>query len=559
MATVNPHIQQGIQLQRNGDLAAAAELYERVLALESDHAQALHYLGLVHYQRGDLSKADDLLSRSLVSNPSDANTYSDLGMVKVRLEKYADSLPLFAKSLAINPNHLDALNNMAAALKSLQRFDQAALLYKRMVKLQPRSASVLCNLANAQFHSGDESAAIASYQKAIRLNAGSRRARIGLGEAYESSGKFKQAKLQYLAVLRRDENSPLALSRLIQSREGQIDDKWLQRAHALLEDPATKAEGKIRLNISLGYYYDRNKKFDAAFEHLKAGNDCRSEHDRFDSQAGSAEISKLIEALTEEFFESVSSYGNTSERPIFIVGMPRSGTTLTEQILASHPEVAPGGELSALLRASFQVREYARNSQPYPAGLLEIGRIGISRLAKGYLDRLEKVSSTARMVTDKLPFNFMHLGMIAVLFPNAKVIHCSRHPMDNCLSCYFTSFADQIKFANNLESLGRYYLDYHRLMRHWHDVLPIEILDLKYEEMVSRTDANISRLLSYCGLEFDPACAQFYRTARGIRTPSRWQVRQPIYSSSVRRWRNYEKQLEPLRQILEPVLKEYET
>ncbi|MEQ8515497.1 MAG: sulfotransferase, partial [Chromatocurvus sp.] len=170
------------------------------------------------------------------------------------------------------------------------------------------------------------------------------------------------------------------------------------------------------------------------------------------------------------------------------------------------------------------------------------------------LEQLDKVSTTADRVTDKLPFNFMHLGVIALLFPGAKVVHCRRHPLDNCLSCYFTSFADQIHFANRLDTLGRYYLDYHRLMQHWQEVLPIEILDLHYEDMVDDTEGQVGALLDHCGLEWEDACLEFHRTERGVRTPSRWQVRQPIYRGSVQRWRNYEEELGPLREILAPIL-----
>jgi len=182
-----------------------------------------------------------------------------------------------------------------------------------------------------------------------------------------------------------------------------------------------------------------------------------------------------------------------------------------------------------------------------------MGRVGLRRMARRYLEHLDKVAPGAERVTDKLPFNFMHLGVIALLFPNAKIIHCRRDPMDNCLSCYFTSFAEQIGFANRLDTLGRYYLDYDRLMRHWRDVLPVQIFDLQYEELIDDTEARICGLLDFCDLEWEDACLSFYKTQRGVRTPSRWQVRQPIYKGSVQRWRNYEWHLQPLADILAPL------
>lgn len=207
-----------------------------------------------------------------------------------------------------------------------------------------------------------------------------------------------------------------------------------------------------------------------------------------------------------------------------------------------------------LLKVSYQIRELSRSGEPYPRGLRTVGRMGLRQMARRYLDHLDKVASGAARVTDKLPFNFMHLGVIALLFPNARIVHCRRHPLDNCLSCYFTGFAEQIRFANRLDTLGRYYLDYERLMRHWRAVLPVEIYDLHYEELVQNTEKEIRALVDFCGLPWEDACMSFHKTRRGVRTPSRWQVRQPIYSGSVQRWENYAEHLEPLARILEPIL-----
>jgi len=360
--------------------------------------------------------------------------------------------------------------------------------------------------------------------------------------------------MQYLAILRRESESPLALSRLLQMRDGEVDPEWVETARRLAENPETPEDGRIRLNIALGYHADRAGQYRAAFQHLRLGYDAQAARDPFDSDGYSRAIDRLVNTLDRSFYEQATDSGLDSQRPIFVVGMPRSGTTLTEQILASHSQVAAGGEMSMLLKVSYQVGELSRSGKPYPEGLHTTGRVSLRRMGRRYLEQLDRVSTSADRVTDKLPFNFMHLGVIALLFPQAKVIHCQRHPLDNCLSCYFTSFADQIHFANRLDTLGRYYLDYHRLMQHWHDVLPIEILDLPYENMVNDTQGQVAKLLDHCGLPWEDACLDFHRTERGVRTPSRWQVRQPIYKGSVQRWRHYAEELEPLRRILAPIL-----
>ena len=545
-------IEQGIVLQRRGDLAAAEAIYNRLLEKAPAHPQALHYLGLLRFQQDRFQEARQLLARSLQQEPRNANAWSDLGMAIIRAVGPEQALDPLSKALSLAPGHPDALNNLAQAYRKLRRFDQARPLLEKLVSIRPNSAQARYALADVQYKMNDVTSAVANFQKAIRLDPEDRRIRIGLGDAYESNGQFKQAKMQYLAVLRREPDSPLALARLLQLREGTVDATWIERAQTLADDPATPEDGRIRLNVALGYWNDREKRHDEAFRRLQLGYDAQARRDPFNADGYSRAIDSLTEALTAEFYELAPVSGIDSERPIFVVGMPRSGTTLTEQILASHSEVAAGGELSMLLRVSYQIGELSRSGEPYPRGLRTVGRMGLRQMARRYLDHLDKISASAARVTDKLPFNFMHLGVIALLFPNARIVHCRRNPLDNCLSCYFTSFAEQIRFANQLGTLGRYYLDYDRLMRHWHAVLPVKIFDLHYED----TETQVRALLEYCGLEWEDACLSFHKTRRGVRTPSRWQVRQPIYTASVQRWQAYAKHLEPLARILEPVLRE---
>lgn len=556
MLPSNSKIREGIALQRRGDLAGASALYTTVLASNPDDHQALHYLGLVRFQQGKLQEADQLLSRSAALEPGNANTWSDLGMVRVKAEQPEEALEPFSRALERSPDHPDALNNKAQALRRLSRFDQARPLLERLVSLKPQSAKALYALADVQQKSSAGEEAIRTYQRALKITPDDPRIRLGLGDALESAGKFKQARMQYLAVLRREPDSPLALARLLQLREGEPEPEQIERAQALADDPGTPEDGRVRLNVALGYLHDRNKQYEEAFRRLQLGYDVQSKREPFDSAGYTRAIDSLIEVLTADFFASAPVSGNESDRPIFIVGMPRSGTTLTEQILASHSQVAAGGELSSLLKVSYQIQQFSTTGEPYPRGLQAIGENSLATMAQRYLDDLDKVSETAGRVTDKLPFNFMHLGVIALLFPNARIIHCRRHPLDNCLSCYFTSFADQIRFANQLDTLGHYYSDYDRLMRHWHEVLPLEIFDLQYEQLIEDTEATVQGLLAHCDLEWEDACLSFYETRRSVRTPSRWQVRQPIYKGSMQRWRNYEAQLQPLVRILEPLLEE---
>jgi tetratricopeptide (TPR) repeat protein len=543
-------LEEGISLQRQGRLTEAEAVYRAVLGKTPDDAGALHYIGLINYQAGKLEAADAFMSRSLEIDHSSANTWNDLGAVKLKSGKLNEAVRHFARALELNGGHPDALNNIAAALRRLFRFERALAPLRRLAQLRSQSSEVMRNLADTLYNVGSVAESIGTYHDAIRLDPHDKAARLGMAEACEAAGKFKQARWQYLAVLRRDPTNSLALSKLLQMREAAVDAGWVAIAQQLAERGDTEGEAKSRLNVGLAHHFDNIGAYDSAFRHLKQGRDRQARIRPFDSDGYSAAVTTLIDALTRDFFQSVQASGVSSGRPIFIVGMPRSGTTLTEQILASHSHVAAGGELTALPRASHRIQEFSGDHRPYPHGLKSVSTASLDVLANGYLEQLRKIDASDRKVTDKLPYNFMHLGIVARMFPNAKIVHCRRDPLDNCMSCYFTNFAEEVLFANDLETLGRYYYDYDRLMHHWSAALPLKMFALRYEDLVCNTEATIRKLLEYCELEWEPACLKYYETRRGILTPSRWQVRQPIYGHSMARWRHYEKYLQPLKRAL---------
>ena len=534
-------------MQRSGDVKAAADIYEKLVEVNPSNATVLHYLGLARMQLGDLQGAEGLISRSLLLASTDPNTCSDLGMVKAKASKYEEAITLFKRALTIDEHHSDALRNIAATLNTLKRPREALPYLERLCDLQPDSSDAVSRLAHTFLRVSDVDRAITYFRKAVKLEPNRTRARILLGEALEAAGQFKQAQFQYLSVLRREENNIVALAKLLNLRD--ISHEWAERALNLLERRNLEEAARIRLHVALGHYYDRTGSFDEAFRNFQVGYELQRKNARFNSKHFSAAVDRLINTFTSAFFSRVPSQTIRSARPIFIVGMPRSGTTLVEQILASHSQVAAGGELSTIMNVGSQIHHLGRNYRPYPDGIRDLTSLDLARMAQRYLDRLDLVSTHAARVTDKLPFNYMHLGLIAILFPEAKIIHCRREPMDNCLSCYFTSFSEELQFANNLQTLGNYYLDYCRLMEHWHRVLPVKVLDVQYENLVGSTHEIIREILAYCSLDWEDTCLSFYGTKRGVRTPSRWQVRQPIYTSSVGRWKNYESHLDPLKKI----------
>ena len=262
-------------------------------------------------------------------------------------------------------------------------------------------------------------------------------------------------------------------------------------------------------------------------------------------------MSSLMAAFSGAFFERAAGLGSGSDRPVFIVGMPRSGTTLVEQIISSHPRAAGAGELPDIPWLIQRLPAELGSGAGYPGCVEALDRESVQRLAGSYLDRLGLVSATTDRVTDKLPMNYMHLGLIAVLFPNAVIVHCKRDPMDTCLSCYFQNFSRDLGFCFDLEDLGFYYRHYETLMAFWAEVLPLCIHDVAYEDLVKNPEDVSRGLIEACGLEWDPRCLSPHKNRRPVKTASSWQVRQPLYKTSVARWKRYEKHLGPLKSSLD--------
>lgn len=539
------------RLLKQGQADAAIEHCQALLAAWPESADVLRYLGLGCLQAGRLSEAECHFLQALRQEPASPNLQNDLGIVYMRQKAYETAQEYFVGALDIDPNHGDALGNLAVLLTELNRPERAQPYLQRLITVLPFSGAAYAKAARNSLLLDNVEEAIRLGRKAVRFAPELADARLSLAEALETSGRFRQAKFQYLSVLRRNPRHAAALAKLLSMRQTGIDTRYPSAARAILAGNQLSGAERAQLHLALARYHDQREQYDAAFEHLTHGNSISWKKQAFDSGLYSQAVDAILAVFTRGVFSSQPRHEVRSTRPIFIVGMPRSGTTLVEQILASHPNVAAGGELSTITNLAAGT---GHAGEAYPQGISTLGGAGLAQMARRYLGKLETISPDALHVTDKMPFNFMHLGLIATLFPDAAIIHCRRGALDTCLSCYFTSFSENLLFASNQEALGHYYLDYRRMMDHWRHVLPKPMLEVEYEQLVSNTEETVSAMLKYCGLEWEPACLQFHQTDRGIRTPSRWQVRQPIYSSSVGRWRRYERHLQPLLDVLTPVL-----
>jgi len=531
---------------KKGDITYANQVYRKVLQENPRHALALHYLGLIAQQTGHPKEAAQLIQESIKEDPTDPRAYNHLGQVYLYMGDKTRTMQCFKKALQIDPDHVDSLNNYANQLVDQKEYEQAIALYRRVVKLNGNVSHSPYNLAKTlkEVRAFDE--AIEWYKRTLQIDPDHVPASHSLGLIHEEMGDFDAAVDQYQKTLLIKPGHIKALSNLLAIKSFRPSKDDVAKAEQILKAPKLDAADTAKMCHGLGKHYDRAEEYGAAFAHFAKSNEAqRALAKPYKREKITRFYDQSIQLLNEEYFEKVKDLGSASSQPIFVVGLPRSGTTMTEQILASHPDVFGAGELLKIPHI------YSRMLPNFPQDLLACDKKRVLEMAQVYLDYIHDFSPAGvKHITDKLPMNFMHLGLIATLFPNAKVVYCRRNPMDVGLSCFIEMFHNDNDFSLKQEDFGFYFLEQERIRQHWLKVLPIPVYTQKYEELVADQEKHTRELINFCGLEWDDACLSFHETERMINTPSRWQVRQPMYTSSAGRWKNYEKHLQPLQTML---------
>jgi tetratricopeptide (TPR) repeat protein len=533
-----------------GRLEDALSSCQRALRIRPDLAHAHQNLGKILLRVGRFDEAARSCRRAITISPGFAEAHNSLGNALIGLAHPQGAITSFQSALEINPDLAAAHANLARALRSIGRLDEAVAGFRRALALEPELVLAHTELATAlrlQRRSGE---AEQSCRLALQLNPECAAAYVVLAELRADAGLFAEAEEFFKRAIAIDPALPEAWAGLTRLRRMTPEDESSLAAMQRLVDQGMPPERELMLRYAIGKYFDDTGDFERAFGNYRRANElargCGPAHDR-DSLSGT--IDRIIRWYDGPWVNRPRATVQRSALPVLIVGMLRSGTTLVEQVLASHPQVFGAGELTFWSESAAGERS---NTVDGDLTALGVSDASLADLGDRYLQTLRQLSPDALRVVDKLPTNFLFLGLIHAALPGARIIHLRRHPLDTCVSIYFQHFEAANTYTNDLGDLAHYYGEYRRLMAHWRSVLPRDvILEVPYEGLVADLPTWTRRMLEFIGVSWDARCLDFERTPRPVVTASKWQVRQKLFASSVGRWRHYERFVPQLMPLLE--------
>ncbi len=540
----------GLIMIRYGKYEEAIRIFEKSLNYSVDDPDVYNGLAVALEKLGDLDNALLNCTKAFDLNPNCAEVCSNMGNLFRELGRLEEALLYCIKALELNSCSAEAYNNKGLVLQNLGRFDEAISDYKKAVKIKPDFVKVYNNIGSALQSVRRFDEALLYYEKALEINPNYAEVYNNKGVTLYDLGRFDEALLNYEMALKIKQDYAEAYYNAADIKKYRYNDNVLSELSNIISSPKYKINEKMYAHFALGNLYNKNKNYHDAFINFNLGHRLRNE---INKKGGSLyrhdlvlkKLSLFKELFTPQFFKDRSHWGLSAHTPIFIVGFPRSGTSLVEQILSSHSSVYGAGELEYISQfVSFFVD--FQNIKTQEEFLRLIDHDKILEFSNMYLDKINTISNGSIYVTDKFPHNFQHLWFISLLFKNVKILHCKRIAEDTCLSCYFKKFTKGHLYIDDMQDLAKHYKSYLKTIELWKSVLPVTIHDISYEELVNNPENEIQNLLSICNLDFEEQCIEFYKTNRPVKTASGIQVREKMYTSSVGKWKKYEQFIGPL-------------
>ena len=505
---------------------------------------------LNYFKAKDYISAEVKAKKLIKKFPNFQAVYNLLGLCLQSQKKFLEAIKYYKIAIQNNPNFFVAINNLGLTYHNMYDLKNAQHYYERAIEINPKFTHPISNLGNVKKELNNYEEAIKCYKLALSIDNKLYIVIHNLGMAYQALGKFKESKKYFESVLKINPKFTRADRGLSMSLKYDINNPHLKIMENKIKDQSLNNFQKIELHFGLGKAYEDIKNYKKSFENYKLGNKIKRDTIKYQI----SDDVKLFENIKNSFsgidFKNLENVGNKNDKMIFILGMPRSGTTLVEQIIANHKNVYGAGELrdlTQIIKENFLVNDKIK----FPKKFNIKDHNFFSNMGTKYLENLDRYNTNKNYITDKAPLNFKWIGLIKLILPKSKIIHCTRDPKDTCLSLFKNLFEGELNFSYNLEEAAKYYKLYQNLIEFWKQLLPDFIYDISYEKLVENQEFESRKLLDFCNLDWDKNCLTFYRNKRGIVTASFAQARKPIYKNSVKSWQNYKNELLPMFKILE--------
>ena len=546
----------GHQLKVAGDEEGSRQAFERHFELSTPHPELVEAVKLL--RDGKLGKAERIARDLLKKYPTDVSSIRVLADIGFQVGQLKDARNLLERCLELTPDFHAARHSYAMVLMRLQKPEAAIHEAEKLLVLEPENPNFLTLKATILVRIGDHKEALQIYEKVLKNYPNQARAQMSYGHTLKTVGRLDESIEAYRKCVRLSPEVGEAYWSLANLKTFRFNADDIENMRKQVTAEGGDADDQAHLAFALGKALEDGGIYDESFKYYRRGNAIRRIEHRHNPKINVFESVRQVRTLSKAFFEQRKGWGNQARDPIFVVGLPRAGSTLLEQILASHSQVEGTSELQDIIGISRKLGEKSRKNPAgkYPEVLTRMTAEQFQELGESYLETTRIQRSNTPFFIDKMPNNFRHIGLIHLILPNAKIIDARRHPMGGCFSGYKQLFANGQTFTYGLEDIGRYYRDYVRLMDHWDAVLPGRVHRVQYEEMVADTDTQIRALLDYCELDFEEQCLRFYETDRAVRTPSSEQVRKPIYKDGLEQWRHFESHLDPLKEALGPEVRQ---